>query len=251
MPRYPSKTPRITSTEEGGVAAVDRALLLLMAFGEGERSVSLRQLTERSGLVHSTVLRMLVSLQHFQLVRRLDDNSYALGPAIPKLNRVFVSSFQLGSVVPQALTALVDQTQESASFHVRQGDKRLQLYRVHSPQPLSASSQVGDVFPLTKGTGGHVMLAFAGVAGALYERVRAERVLSLVGERVPEIAGISAPVFDGGNTLLGVITITVPTIRYREELVGQVKAAAIALTAALGGDFEQGKVVPYSPATSR
>ena len=90
-----------------------------------------------------------------------------------------------------------------------------------------------------------------GISDELYERVRTERVLSLVGERVPEIAGISAPVFDGSNTLLGVITITVPTIRYRDELIGQVKAAAQALTAALGGDFEQGRVVPYSPGASR
>jgi DNA-binding IclR family transcriptional regulator len=245
MPRYPSQAPRITSSKEGGVVAVDRALLLLTAFQEGERSVSLQQLTDRSGLVRSTVLRMLVSLQHFQLVRRLDDNRYVLGPAIPRLNRVFVSSFQLESVVPQALVALVDQTRESASFHVRQGNMRLQLYRVHSPQPLSESSQVGDVFPLTKGSGGRVMLAFAGVTGALYDRVRTERVLSLVGERVPEIAGISAPVFDGTNALVGVITITVPTIRYRPELVEQVKTAAMAVTAALGGEFEQGRVTPY------
>jgi len=246
MPRYPSQAPRVTSSEDGGVAAVDRALLLLTTFGEGERSLSLQQLTERSGLVRSTVLRMLVSLQHFQWVRRLDDNRYALGPAVPRLNRIFVSSFQLGAVVPQALIALMEQTRESASFHVRQGDKRLQLYRAHSPQPLAESSQVGDLFPLNKGTGGHVILAFAGVAGPVYDRVRAERVLSLVAERVPEIAGISAPVFGSSNTLLGVITITVPTIRYRKKLIAQVKAAAIALTTALGGDFEHGRVVPYA-----
>jgi hypothetical protein len=38
-------------------------------------------------------------------------------------------------------------------------------------------------------------MAFSGARGALYDRVRAEGVAALVGDRSPELAGISAPVF--------------------------------------------------------
>ena len=62
MPRYPAQAPRNSSAEAGGVAAVDRALLLLTAYRAGDRSLSLADLAERAGLVKSTALRLLASL---------------------------------------------------------------------------------------------------------------------------------------------------------------------------------------------
>jgi hypothetical protein len=48
MPRYPAQAPRNSSAEAGGVAAVDRALLLLTAFRARDRSLSLAELVERA-----------------------------------------------------------------------------------------------------------------------------------------------------------------------------------------------------------
>ena len=221
------------------MAAVDRALMLLGVFREADRSLSLQELAERTGLVKSTVLRLLVSLQHFRLVQKLDDNRYALGSGIARLHRVYTASFGLETVVPPALRALVDTTRESASFHVRQGDMRLVLFRVHSSQPLSDHSNAGDLFPLDRGTGGHVIMAFSGAAGELYDRIRREKVLSMVGDRVPELAGVSAPVFGAGNQFVGAMTLTLPCMRYRQEHIAAVRAAAAELTRRLDGSFER------------
>jgi DNA-binding IclR family transcriptional regulator len=238
MARYPTRAPLNSSAEAGGVAAVDRALMLLGAFSEGDRSLSLQELAARTSLVRSTVLRLLVSLQHFGLVQKMEDNRYALGPATTRLQRLYTASFGLETVVPPALRALVDATRESASFHVRQGEQRLVLFRVHSSQPLSDHSSAGDLFPLNRGTGGHVIMAFSGAQGALYDRIRRERVVALVGDRVAELAGVSSPVFDTADRLVGAITLTMPRMRYREGLVPTVRAAAADVTRRLGGSFE-------------
>jgi len=235
MPRYPASAPRKSSAGAGGVAAVDRALLLLTAFRAGDRSLSLTELAGRARLVKSTTLRLIASLAHFGLVQRLEDGRYALGPEVARLQTVYTASFPLETVVPPVLRALAAQTRESAAFHVRQGDKRLCLYRVDSPQPIRDHVRVGDLLPLDRGAGGRVLMAFSGSRGALYERVRKDGVAALVGDRSPELAGISAPVFQAGGEIAGAVTLTMPASRFRKSQVAPVKAAARAITIALGG----------------
>jgi len=132
MPRYPSRRPVESSAEAGGVAAVDRALMLLLAFREGDRTLSLGELVERSQLVRSTALRLLASLQHFGLIQRLEDGRYALGATIARLYAVYTATFSLEAEVMPVLRTLVRKTNEGAIFNVRQGDQRLVLHHVRS-----------------------------------------------------------------------------------------------------------------------
>jgi DNA-binding IclR family transcriptional regulator len=235
MPRYPTRVPARSSAEAGGVAAVDRALMLLCAFRDGDRELTLAALAERTQLVKSTVLRLLASLAHFGFIRRSAAGLYSLGPEIARLNGLVASSFSLEAEVMPSLEKLVARTRETAAFHVRRDDRRVCLYRVDSPQVLRDHGRVGDIFPLDRGAGGRVLLAFSGAKGAVYEKVRREGHAALVGDRVPDIAGISAPVFGAGGELVGAITLSLPTHRYKKNFIGPVRAAAATVTARLGG----------------
>ena len=235
MPRYPTAPPQNSSAAAGGVAAVDRALMLLTAFRAGDQSLALADLVERTGLVKSTALRLLASLMHFSLVRRMDDGRYSLGPAVARLQSIYTASFTLESVVMPPLRELARRTRESAAYHVRQGDVRLCLYRVDSPQPIRDHVQVGDLLPLNRGAGGRVLNAFSGAKGAIYERIRRHGFIALVGDRSPELAGISAPVFRANGVLAGAVTLTMPTSRYDQKDVAPVRETARKISAALGG----------------
>jgi DNA-binding IclR family transcriptional regulator len=236
MPRYPTRAP--ASAADGGVAAVDKALALLTAFRERDGALTLTEIAERTHLVKSTVLRMLASLQHAGLVRRSDDGrAYTLGPEIARLYGIYVGSFSLHGTVLPALQRLVERTRESAAFHVRQGDRRVTLYRVDSLQPVRDHGRAGDVFPLDRGTGGRVLLAFSGAKGAVYDRIRRDKVAAIVGDRTPDLAGISAPVFRAGGEIAGAITLTMPAMRYNEKHIPVVKATAVELTRELGATY--------------
>ncbi|MFY0104379.1 helix-turn-helix domain-containing protein, partial [Acinetobacter baumannii] len=63
---------------DGGVAAVDRALSLLAAFSVERPMPNLAELADQTRLYKSTILRLLASLEHAGLVRRLGDGRYAL-----------------------------------------------------------------------------------------------------------------------------------------------------------------------------
>jgi DNA-binding IclR family transcriptional regulator len=219
----------------GGTAAVDRALSLLMAFRPGDETLALQELSDRTQQHKSTVLRLLASLQHAELILRTEQGRYRLGPGIARLSSLYASSFSLEQVVLPELRKLVAVTGESAAFHVRQGEARLCLYRVDSPHPVRDHIRVGDVLPLDKGAGGRVLLAFSGAPGRLYERIRREGVLVLSADRVPQLAGISAPCFDASGQLAGAVTLTMPADRLDAGHTQHVIATALAITRAMGG----------------
>jgi DNA-binding IclR family transcriptional regulator len=219
----------------GGAAAVDRALSLLCAFRAGDKALSLTELANRTQLYKSTVLRLTASLEHARLLLRNEEGRYALGPEIARLAGLYAATFSLESEVLPVLRALVAKTRESAAFHVRQGDKRLCLYRIDSPQVVRDHIRAGDLLPLRRGAGGRVLMAFAGARGALYERIRREGVAVLAGDRVPELTGISAPVFGHDGALAGALTLTLPTSRINDAFVPIVRAAAETLSRRLGG----------------
>ncbi|HSI58801.1 MAG TPA: helix-turn-helix domain-containing protein [Ideonella sp.] len=219
----------------GGAAAVDRALSLLGCFRSGDVSLSLTELAQRSQLYKSTALRLLASLEHARLLLRLADGRYALGPTVARLHAIYTASFSLEATVLPALRALVERTQESAAFHVRQAEQRLCLYRVDSAQVIRDHTKAGDLLPLERGAGGRVLMAFSGAQGEPYERIRRERVFAASGDRTPELSGISSPVFSAAGELVGAVTLTMPTERLNPAHAPEVLATAAGITRALGG----------------
>lgn len=221
----------------GGAAAVDRAITLLGLFAAHSGPFTLSALAEEAKLYKSTVLRLLASLEHSGLVLKQGDGRYALGPMVAQLYASYAASFSMESVVLPVLRDLVARTSESAAFHVRQGEHRLCLYRVDSPQPVRDHIKVGDLMPLNQGAGGRVLLAYAGLPGEPYEQIRRDQVAVLTGDRVPELAGVSSPVFDASGTLVGAVTLTMPRERLLPTHAAHVLRAARTLTGNLGGRF--------------
>ncbi|WP_066270800.1 IclR family transcriptional regulator [Hydrogenophaga palleronii] len=248
MPRK-TATPSLAdgNAASGGTAAVDRALSLLGAFRAGDATLSLAELAERTQLHKSTALRLLASLEHAHLLQRLDDGRYALGGEVARLHGVYAASFSLDRIVMPVLRQLVAATGESAAYHVRQGQApnqtRLCLYRVDSPQPVRDHIRAGEVLPLHRGTGGRVLSAFgAGDDGRkptpadkrVYARIRADGFMTAVGDRLAEVAGISAPVFQADDTVAAALTLTMPAHRFDPRHVARVLAAARQLSGRVG-----------------
>jgi len=219
----------------GGAAAVDRALSVLGAFSAEHPTLTLAEIAEHTRLYKSTALRLLASLEHANFVQRFDDGRYALGSALARLYAAYTASFSLEAAVVPEMRSLVARTRESASFHIRQGMQRVCLFRVDSPQPVRDHIRAGDLLPLDRGAGGRVLLAFSGETGKLYDRIRQAKVISMVGDRSEDVAGISAPVFDAMGKLVGAITLTMPAARFQQSYEAVVRATAIAMTEELGG----------------
>lgn len=223
-----------------GVAAVDRALSILDAFGEADRSLTLTELARRTGFYKSTTLRLAESLERFGYLRRLEDGAFRIGPRPLHLGALYQRQLRTSDFVPAALRRLVDELHEGASFFVRDGDRRVCLHRVESARSVRDAVHEGDVLPLAQGASGHLLLAFGGQAGRRYAAIRALGYARSAGERDRETAAIAVPVFGVGQQLTGALTLSGP--RYRVQAISLARALAAlrrqarSLTGALGGD---------------
>lgn len=235
----PKKSAHASVADEqaapGGAAAVDRAVSLLAAFQPGDPALSVTELAERARLYKSTVLRLLASLAHGRLLVRTPDGRWCLGPEVARLAAIHTASFSLQDVVLPAMQKLVALTQESVALHVRQGSQRLVLFRVDSPQLLRDHVRAGDLLPLDQGTGGRVLLAFGGEPGVPYEQIRQQGFFEAVGDRVPGLAGVSAPVWNAQGDLVGALTLTAPETRFTPSHTQALRAAALGISRQLGG----------------
>jgi DNA-binding IclR family transcriptional regulator len=220
------------------VAAVGRALAVLSCFSHDPGPLTLATIAARTDLHKSTALRLLDSLCAAHYVLRGADGNYRLGPEIPRLAAAHEASFSLADAVLPCLREVVAFVGESAAFHVRQGDKRLCLYRVESSQAVRDTVRQGDVLPLARGAGGRVLRAFDGARGAIYDAIRRDYGAALIGDRSAELVGVSVPVFGRGDALAGALTVAAPAHRMPIErgrrLLPWLREQAAALSGALG-----------------
>ena len=240
MPRRPAVTPLADlNAAAGGVATIDRALSILAAFGAEDPSPNLVRIDAVTRITPSTLLRMLASFEHAHLIVRLPNGHYALGPEVERLHRAYSSSFSLEKLVVPVLQELSTLTQESAAYFVPQGDQRLCMFRVDAPRAVRAHINAGDLLPLDRGAAGKVLMAFgcdpayAGTPAAA--RIRKDLCAALKGDRVREVAGISAPVFGHDETIAGAIALIMPSERFKPAQGGLVRQAGMRLTQQLGG----------------
>ena len=222
----------------GGAAAVDRALSLLSAFRSGDTALPLAELAARTQLYKSTALRLLASLEHAGLLHHQPDGQWALGAEVARLHHIYAAAFSLEQVVLPVLQALVRQTGESAAFHVREGTgldwARRCLVRVDSPHMVRDHICAGDLLSAIQGVGARVLIAnspdlmaaSAQKDHALLATVQAQGYCALVGDRSPDLGGISAPVWQADGGLAGAVTLTMPAHRYDPQAIAPVVEAA-------------------------
>lgn len=221
MPRYATSTlpDAVDKGTEGGVIAVTRALLIMEAFRIGERHLTLAELSRRTGLHNTTVLRLARTLALAGYMVQREEGQWRLGPAAGWLGARYQAGFDINNVVEPTLRELSQATQESASFYVREGDERACIARVEGPQSVRHHVRIGMRLPLNLGAPGRVILAFSGEAGAVYEDIRRKGFHVSMGEREAQVSSVAAPVFGLNWRLLGSMCISGPTLRLTEALL--------------------------------
>ncbi len=219
MERHASQSAREAEPKsaDGGVIAVTRALQIMEAFRIGERQLPLAELSRRTGLHNTTVLRLARTLALSDFMVQNEDGQWRLGPAAGWLGARYQAGFDINNVVEPILRTLSQDTRESASFYVREGHERVCMSRVEGMQSVRHHVRIGMRLPLTLGAPGRVILAFSGEPGAVYEEIRRRGYHISMGEREEQVSSVAAPVFGLNWRLLGSMCISGPTSRLDQE----------------------------------
>src|SRR5690606_35064912 len=166
--RSPSELSPGYAANMQGVAAVDRALSILVAIEAAEDgSMSLAELAAATLLYKSTLLRLLVSLERGALVVRRADQRYALGPFAFRLGKSFEAHNPIERSLAPIMRELVEKGTESPSFHIRHDEtRRLCLMRLDSRHSTLDRVRAGDLLPIDRGAAGRILLAFGELGAA-------------------------------------------------------------------------------------
>ncbi|MBE7200627.1 MAG: IclR family transcriptional regulator [Parafilimonas terrae] len=221
------------------VDAVERALAILDAFSEDRVRLTLADIAHRTGLYPSTVLRLAGSLTRFGYLHRDDNGQYRLGPTPLRLGQLYRQTFDLTDYVRPALARLSEATGETAAFYVRDGDKRICLYRHHAPRMIRHHLEEGAQLPLDRGAGGRVLLAYTGSTDPDSVAIRERGLAISLGERDLETAAIATPVHGNHGAFLGALGIVGLRSRFEGERIDllseSLRAEASSLTRLLSG----------------
>lgn len=214
----------IRSGGKSGVGVLDKSVAIL-AFLSAGGPASLAEVVEGTELPRPTAHRLLSALEAHHLVSRRD-GGYVLGLRLLGWgNRA--AGVDLVERARPVLEGLRDESEESTQLYVREGEHRVCVVSVERVTGLRDTVPVGAVMPLSKGSAGKVLLAFA--PGGVDDRPDAAELRGIrvrgwaesVAEREAGVASVSAPVFGEDGRLRAAVSVSGPISRLGERPGGR------------------------------
>ncbi len=218
-----------------GVGVLDKTVAVLTTLESGP--ASLAQLTAATGLARPTTPRIAVALDRHRLLARDTQGRFVLGPRIAELAAA-AGEDRLLAVAQPVLTALRDQTGESAQLYRRQGDNRVCVAAAERAAGLRDTVPVGAALPMAAGSAAQVLLAWEepermhlGLRGARFTattlaQVRRRGWAASVAEREAGVASVSAPVRGQGGKIVAAVSVSGPIERLTRS-PGRLHAPAV------------------------
>ncbi len=214
-------------------------LQILLAFDRAPGSLGASDVVARTGLPRSTVFRSLRTLVEgaFLIQTSRDGTSrYMLGPRILQLGLAARANLCSQELIAGPALDLARETGETVTFSIADVPWRLCTFVIDSPSSVRAVTTLGARYPLHLGAAGKALLANLGpssITAVLKDAdVGREQIPSLlsqlddirrdgyaisVGERVPDVAAVAAPVFASGH-LLGCVAVAGPEERMSRRI---------------------------------
>jgi IclR family acetate operon transcriptional repressor len=220
------------SEKTDNVRAVGRALEILMAFREESPELSVAELLKRVDLSRPTLYRLLYTLEeHGFLVSMGEPQRFRLGPSVARLVHVWKGSMDLKSLAEPVLRRLWEETRETVALFVPQGNMRLCVTELPSPQPLNFKRGVGYTERIVRGATGRVILAYSNVTAedlrsyvegteldpreleAELAATRARGYSTSHSELIPGAVAVATPFFNQAGEVAGSIGVFGPEVR--------------------------------------
>ena len=241
--------------------AVTRALDVLDSFREASGEQSLMEISKRTKLPESSLFRILMTLQNREYLIQLKDGSYRLAPKVLS-GRFHERAGAIRELFHPRLQAIAREFDETASSAFLFEDRIQVLDTVESLRDIRATTRVGRVLPPYASAMGKAITAFQPretidqlieVYGLFkrtehtvidrtqiyrdYEQIRAKGVAFDRGEATEGGICIGMPVFCLPEKVETAISVSIPLVRYSDELEKHVVAAMRRTTKDLSQDL--------------
>ncbi|SFM12955.1 IclR family transcriptional regulator [Pelosinus propionicus] len=214
---------------------LERGLDILDCFCHSNTKLSLSELAATTGLNPSTAFRILATLEKRNYINRNPETKkYQLGSQFYCLFSPSLDSLDLRTIAAPHLQHLFSLSNESVCLYVVLDNHRVCLDRIETTHPLRRVIHVGDRLSLTKGAGGKVLLAWmtenqrqkygitdSSLSPNELDIIKQKGFSSSLAEREEGVAAIAAPIFNANEEIIAALSMSGPTVRFTQEVIGK------------------------------
>ena len=248
----------------GGHRSANRVVDILELLAPSRAGLALREVSAQLEAPKTSLLPLLRALTARGYLEHGPGGEYRIGPKALELGASASAQRDLHEAARPALMQLMRRTGETVFLSALTSDRMSVVYvdKVESEHIIRYAAGVGDRRPLHATSSGKVILAFLDADArddilrslplarhtdrtvtslpalrAALDEIRRTGVSVSVDEVVRGVSGVSSPIFEGGDRVVGACTIGGPTDRVRprlKELATEVKATARAISSLLG-----------------
>lgn len=229
------------------VDSLATALRILDYFTIRTPELSLRELSEKSGLYKSRIHRLCGTLVALGFLTRMPSSSYRLGHKLMTLGKIYENTNSLVTISRTIMKELANETGESVALFTLERDTSFCLAREYGSARLVFSIQEGDNMDLHASAAGRILLAYGPeeLAEKILSRPNLEKFTSETitnpkklkeelaairkrgyainrGERELEVAAMAAPIFNFENKVESALAIVGPVQRFSVDSEGEI-----------------------------
>lgn len=233
------------------IQVLSRMFALLDTLAHEGDALSLKSISEQTGLHPSTAHRILNDLAVGRLVERSGPGSYRLGLRLLELGNMVKSRLDVRDLAVKPMQELHKQTGHPVSLFVRQDDDALCIERtVAERNGVQVTRVMGLRIPLTSSAVGKTLLinetgnglsALAAAQSIRAEALQAElhairqNNLAQDGDAHDTAAQlIAAPILNDLGEVVASLALNVPVARLTPEWTDSLKAAAVRISGQMG-----------------
>ena len=242
------------------VQVIERIFALIDVLASKEEAVSLKEISERTGLHPSTTHRILNDLATGRFVDRPEAGSYRLGMRLLELGNLVKARLSVRDAALAPMRDLHKLIQQPVNLSMRQGDEIIYVERAYSERSgMQVVRAIGGRAPLHLTSTGKLFLAAddpqhvrnyamrTGLAGhtrnSITQLPTLERELAKARQhgvaRDNEelelgVRCMAAGVYDDQGKLVAGLSISAPADRLEEEWLPKLQSTANSISAALG-----------------
>ncbi len=251
---------RAKETASPAIQVLERTFALLDVLAAHQDPVSLKEISEKTGLHPSTAHRILNDLTLGRLVDRPEAGTYRLGMRLLELGNLVKARLDVRQAALEPMRELHRHTHQPVSLSVRQGDEIVYIERVFSERSgMQVVRAIGGRAPLHLTSVGKLFLAQddgprvrayatrTGLQGhtrnSITEVPRLDRELAAVRahgyarddeELELGVRCMAAGILDDQGKLVAGLSISAPADRLEDSWVDRIKATAQEISLALG-----------------
>jgi len=142
------------------MTSLARGLAVIQGFTQQKRSLTIAQLSHRTGIPRAAVRRCLYTLSRLGLVGSEDGRTFGLRPKILSLGHAYLSSSTLATSAQPLLDRVSERLGESSSIALLEGDEILYVARSSiTRRIMSVDLSIGTRLPAYCTSMGRVLLA--------------------------------------------------------------------------------------------